>query len=108
MDHQDHKTVIIGRTRPAGATRPQSAGPRRTMTAAQCVEAREEKGEKLKTVGRDRGRKILDGRRAKKMTQDQLGAKACVAKKTVQTYENGTAVYDDAVFNKLKRALGLR
>ena len=51
---------------------------------------------------------IMKARNEKKWTQKELAAKVGVPAKTIQTYENGTAIPDNAILNKLRRVLDVK
>ncbi len=60
-----------------------------------------------KTVSDNLSRALMDARNAKKMTQKQLAQDMSVHVSIIQSYENGTAIPDPGILNKLDRALGI-
>ncbi len=60
-----------------------------------------------KTVSDNLSRALMDARNAKKITQKQLAADISVHVSLIQNYENGSAIPDPGILNKLDRALGI-
>ena len=60
-----------------------------------------------KTVSDDLSRALMDARNAKRMTQKQLAAEINVTVSVIQAYENGTAIPQPNILNKIDRALGI-
>jgi ribosome-binding protein aMBF1 (putative translation factor) len=61
---------------------------------------------KHKTVGKEVAKRITEARLEKKLTQKQFAALLCLPFATVKTFENGTAIYNAEVLNKMGRCLG--
>lgn len=67
--------------------------------------ANETESFKIRRVGRDTANQIQQARQALKITQKDLAHKMNVPLTVVSQYENGSAVYDGAMFQKFKKAL---
>jgi len=64
--------------------------------------------EKVKKVSHSLKLQIMKARNNKKWTQKTLAAKVGVPVKTIQKYENGSAVPNNRLLNKLRSILGVR
>lgn len=62
----------------------------------------------IKKVSHSLKMQIMQARSSKKWTQKELAAKIGVPAKTIQTYENGTAIPDNRILNKLRSVLGTK
>jgi len=60
----------------------------------------------VKRVPKDVSQEIVTKRLNKKWTQKELAQKCNLQVKDIQTIENGTAVYNGNLINKIKRILG--
>lgn len=60
------------------------------------------------TVDKAMSRRIVDARNAKKLTQKQLAQLCMIDSKIVNEYEQGKAIPNQAIINKLEKALGAR
>ena len=116
MDHQQWDPVVL--RNPNGV---KSAGalvmpkpPNRARVHLSEAAARDAKlaGEtdvpKLKTVPSEMKKKIVTGRGAKNMTRDQLARAINEKPSVVRDYEEGRAVVDNKIVNKMERALGTK
>ena len=61
---------------------------------------------KVDTVGRTLSQKLMQARTAKKMSQKQLAQMCGLQASVVQSYENGKAVPNHGIIQKLEKALG--
>lgn len=62
---------------------------------------------KHKEIPSDFKKALMQARGAKKLTQAQLGNQCNLSPAIIQSYENGKAVPDGQIINKLNRALGI-
>jgi len=60
-----------------------------------------------KKVSKNMGKVIAQGRQEKKMTQKELATKINEKPQVVQEYENGKAIPNSQVTNKIQKALGI-
>ena len=51
---------------------------------------------------------IMQGRMAKKMSQEDLARQVCVTTDVIQKYENGKAIPNNAFIAKLEKILGVK
>ena len=77
-----------------------------TMSARKLEE--EEETFKHKKVSLSMKKRIAQARMEKKMTQKELANKLCVKPEVVRDYENGKAIPNATVINKMERALGCK
>jgi len=130
MEGQDWTPVVIRKKKPTGAeaksnttinqafrsgqaqtVKKHNAGSNRMSTAGAGKSAAklENETEELhhETVSGDLKRAIQQGRIAKKLTQAQLAQAINEKLQIVQDYENGRAIPNGQILNKLSRVLGV-
>lgn len=61
----------------------------------------------LVTTGLDLGKSISSARVLKKITQEDLARQCNVNISVIRAYENGTAIVESDILNKINRALGI-
>mmetsp|Transcript_25151 Transcript_25151/g.39499 ORF Transcript_25151/g.39499 Transcript_25151/m.39499 type:complete len:115 (-) Transcript_25151:1738-2082(-) len=63
---------------------------------------------RLETVGRDLRLALAQARQAKGLSQKDLASKLMIPPKTIQDYEAGKAIPNNALIAKMERALGCK
>jgi len=116
---QDWGANVVFSSRPTSA-RPQSArgpdgapagpGPSMSKVAGKTNQQLEDETEELKhqTVSADLKKAIMQARNAKGMSQKDLAQKLMTDVKTVQEYESGKAIPNNALIAKMERELGAK
>jgi len=94
FSHQDWKTVILRKPKPAAAKPPGWKKPPEEGSEFDIPKA----PTSLKTA-------IQQGRTARGMTQDALASQMGVPKKTIQEYENGRAIPNNAFISRIEKIL---
>merc|ERR1711998_430743 len=90
---------------------PRNNRPAPTMTkSGMTASALEDETELLKhqTVGAELKRAIMQARQAKSLTQKGLALQLGVDQKTVQEYEAGKAIPNNALIAKMERTMGVK
>lgn len=64
--------------------------------------------QKVEKVSHSLKTQIMKARNEKKMTQKEFAQKLGVNVKVVQSYENGTAIPDNKILNKMRTVLGTK
>ena len=77
------------------------------LTNARKIE-NEEDTFKLATVGMEIGKKISQARCDKKISQKDMANALSLPLQTIQSFENGKALYNAMVLNKIEKYLGKR
>ncbi len=118
MEHQDWKTLVIGKKVNAKPTEtvqkqfaPQNAA---TITSSQKpawkieqqVDA--ETGKPLTLVSSDVAKLIIAARTAQKLTQAQLANKLNVPEKEIKEIESGKAVQNKQLISRIKKVLNVK
>lgn len=103
---RDYETVIIGRkshlnTKPAVKIMPKTSNANNIN-----IDDLEEEIVKLPIATYDIKTALQKARVSKGLTQDQLNEKLSLTKGTIRDYENGKAVLNQNVLNKINRVLG--
>jgi putative transcription factor len=126
MSHQDWTTVTLKKDKKSNAV-PTSAGALAQAKASGSITTERRVGVDNKaggstnlrkiddatdvfqhqTVNRTLSQSIAQARQAKKMTQAQLAQAINESPKIIQEYEQGKAIPNPQVINKLDRALGI-
>ena len=60
------------------------------------------------TIGMETGKLIAQARCEKKKTQKEMANELALPLQTIKTFENGKAIYNAMVFNKIEKYLGKR
>lgn len=63
---------------------------------------------KPKTVSKDLAKQIIQARNAKKMTQKQLAQRINEEVSVITKYENGKAIVNHSILQKIRKALGCK
>ena len=62
----------------------------------------------IKKITQNVSQQIIQGRAAKKMKRSQLAQAICEKESVVADYENGKAVVNQQILNKIGKALGIK
>lgn len=110
---QDWKTVVVGKSKSkTGGSKTSNVATERRYgagknTQTSAVNARKiEEGAIPDKVSRELGKRICELRVAKKLTQDDLNKIAQLPIHTIRDWENGSAVYNSTILQKIGKALG--
>ena len=103
MSEQDWNTVVFTNKNKTNDKNKQ------VVITNQEKELLEEDGNvpKIKYISNELAKAITTKRLEKKLTRKQLGEKLAILECIVSEYENGKAVYDNALVNKFKKFLGI-
>jgi len=101
MDHQDWKPVVLRKTEKKSFT-PHKAGHKKIRNLDS------DDPDAPKTLSLSAGKQIQRARSSQHMTQKQLAQKINERLTTIVNYENGKAIPNRAVLNKINRALGIK
>jgi ribosome-binding protein aMBF1 (putative translation factor) len=63
---------------------------------------------KHRTIGSEIGKKISQARCEKKKTQKELANAIFIPESTIKEFENGKAIYNAVILNKIEKYLGTR
>ena len=69
---------------------------------------RENKIQKVNTIGRELGIKIQQARANKKLSQKQLAQQLNMKQDIIAKYETGKAIYNQRILNKIKKILSIQ
>ena len=115
LSHQDWKPVTLNRVytpteklknaQRSGQTTSVTRNPVQTKSAK--LDAETENFTIVKS-GLTLGKEIQNGRTAKKLTQKQLATMLNEKPQVIQQYENGQAIPNPQIINKLQRPLGVK
>lgn len=115
LSHQDWKPVTLNRTYTAdeklknaqrtGQTT--SVNKNTTQNKSAKLDAETENFTIVKS-GLTLGKEIQQGRTAKKLTQKQLATMLNEKPQLIQQYENGQAIPNPQIINKLQKSLGVK
>ena len=84
--------------------KPESANKNKTFEVTNTKKiANEEETFKHKTIGMKIGNKIAQARAEKKLTREQLAQALFLPKKIIEEFENGKAIYNAVILNKLDK-----
>ena len=62
----------------------------------------------IKKITQNMSQQIIQGRMAKKMKRSQLAQAICEKESVVADYENGKAIVNQQILNKIGKALGIK
>lgn len=129
MDHQDWKEISWDKTheKPKDMTKktfiatqikkgnvtqtlkPGSLNQNKTTVISNIKKIEnEEETFKLNTIGTKFGNRIAQARCEKKLTQKQLANALSLPESTIKNYENGKAIYNAVIVNKIEKILDKR
>jgi putative transcription factor len=112
MEHQDWTPVTFHKRTPADVQKqmvPKKKSPNKSVAdpAHAHVIADESESFHLETVSPKLRQQILQARLNAKLTQVQLAQRINEQPKTIQEYENGKAIPDNRILQKLSKVLGV-
>uniref|UniRef100_A0A6U2CMM9 HTH cro/C1-type domain-containing protein n=2 Tax=Hemiselmis andersenii TaxID=464988 RepID=A0A6U2CMM9_HEMAN len=113
---QDWEPVVLRKNTAAGGGGGGGSGPKggsskQTGAGVDIRKLEDEEGEgsmKLPTVSMDLRLAIAQARQAKGLSQKDLATKLMIPAKTIQDYEAGKAIPNNALIAKIERALGCK
>ncbi len=110
--HQDWTPVVFHKRTTADIPKQTIIKPKKTNQPTTDINLRkldDESGENLKIerVSTNLKQQIIKARVAAKLSQAQLAQKINEPVKTVQEYENGSAIPDNRIIQKMSRVLGV-
>lgn len=114
MSHQDHTVVYLRKSNQDYEKDQRKAGNTSSLSKSNQTSIKKkilsDDPESYKTdkVSHTLRTQIQTARMAQKLTQKQLAQKINVTANIIQSYENGTAVPDNQVLQKLRRALNTK
>jgi putative transcription factor len=101
--HQDFKEIVLGKS-----TRPQRSGGGFQRSVESKLD-NENEACRVNTVGKTVGRKIQNARQAMNIkTRNDLAARINVRPSVIAEYENGVAVPDAKIMQKLRAVLNTK
>ena len=104
MNHQDFKEIIIRKKQSSKS----STSPHFEVSNTQKIE-KDTENLSHQQIGKDFGQKIRDGRLAKGYkTQKDLANILNIDKSIINSYENGSAIPDINILQKIKRTLNIK
>uniref|UniRef100_A0A6C0EMG0 HTH cro/C1-type domain-containing protein n=1 Tax=viral metagenome TaxID=1070528 RepID=A0A6C0EMG0_9ZZZZ len=101
MEHQDWKPVVLKK-----AEKPVHIEHKSGFKQHKNLDSNDP--DAPKTIDLETARRIQQARMEKKLTQKQLAQRINVKPALIQSYEQGKAIPDHAVLNKITRTLGIK
>ena len=111
FDHQDWKPVVINGQGNKKMSQPDSKQNKSKLTQEQVRLNKldnETENFNIKKVDDNLKKAIQQGRAGKKMSQVQLANALNVKPDVIKSYENGTAIPDNRLINRMQRTLGVK
>ena len=115
LSHQDWKPVTLNRTytadeklKNAQRTGQTTSVNKNTVQNKSAKLDAETENFTIVKSGLTLGKEIQNGRTAKKLTQKQLATMLNEKPQVIQQYENGQAIPNPQIINKLQRTLGVK
>uniref|UniRef100_A0A7S0VNU5 HTH cro/C1-type domain-containing protein n=1 Tax=Hemiselmis tepida TaxID=464990 RepID=A0A7S0VNU5_9CRYP len=112
---QDWEPVVLRKNPTSGGggagAGPKGGSSKQTGAGVDIRKLEDEEGEgsmKLPTVSMDLRLAIAQARQAKGLSQKDLATKLMIPAKTIQDYEAGKAIPNNALIAKIERALGCK
>jgi putative transcription factor len=110
MEHQDWTPVTFHKRTPADVQKqlvPKKKSPNKFVADAAHVICDDSESFHIETVSPKLRQQILQARLNAKLTQVQLAQRINEQPKTIQEYENGKAIPDNRILQKLSKVLGV-